>query len=141
MGVNVFRMVVAEAAKARFRELGHRTIDVDGVSHAVDGWVGSQNHNWGRKHTDRYAWGQVAGFDDAPGSFLEQVQVMQCTLAGGDSTAFTPATSKILDVDERDEDTIPFTDPGRNLGGRTGGEGEEAYLEREADRSAALPCQ
>lgn len=44
---------------------------VDGVTHAIDGWVGSQNHNWGEKHTDEYAWGQVAGFDDAPGSFLE----------------------------------------------------------------------
>lgn len=31
----------------------------------------SQNHNWGSKHTDEYAWGQVAGFDDAPGTFLE----------------------------------------------------------------------
>jgi hypothetical protein len=37
----------------------------------VDGWVGSQNHNWGTRHTDHYAWGQVAGFDDEPGSFLE----------------------------------------------------------------------
>ncbi|WP_446210123.1 hypothetical protein [Micromonospora sp. IBSANI012] len=37
----------------------------------VDGWVGSQNHNWGTRHTDRYAFGQVAGFDDAPDSFLE----------------------------------------------------------------------
>jgi hypothetical protein len=37
----------------------------------VDGWVGSQNHNWGSRHTDEYAWGQVAGFDEAPGSFLE----------------------------------------------------------------------
>lgn len=44
---------------------------VDGVEHAIDGWVGSQNHNWGAKHTDRYAWGQVAGFDDAPEAFLE----------------------------------------------------------------------
>jgi len=34
-------------------------------------WVGSQNHNWGVQHTDRYAWGQVCGFDDAPDSFLE----------------------------------------------------------------------
>ena len=33
----------------------------------VDGWVGSQNHNWGSEHTDRYAFGQVAGFDGAPG--------------------------------------------------------------------------
>jgi len=34
-------------------------------------WVGSQNHNWGLKHTDLYAWGQVAGFDSHPSSFLE----------------------------------------------------------------------
>jgi hypothetical protein len=37
----------------------------------VDGWMGSQNHNWGRRHTDHYAWGQVVGFDDAPQAFLE----------------------------------------------------------------------
>lgn len=47
------------------------TLTVDGETHAVDGWVGSQNHNWGVRHTDRYAWGQVAGFDDEPASFLE----------------------------------------------------------------------
>ncbi|MGZ3609814.1 MAG: hypothetical protein ACXVBU_07090 [Ktedonobacteraceae bacterium] len=34
-------------------------------------WIGSQNHNWGTKHTDLYAWGQVAGFDSHPHSFLE----------------------------------------------------------------------
>lgn len=34
-------------------------------------WKGSQNHNWGPKHTDQYAWGQVAGFDGEEGSFLE----------------------------------------------------------------------
>jgi hypothetical protein len=47
------------------------TID-DGV-HAidVDEWLGSQNHNWGRKHTDRYAWGQVAGFDGVDEALLE----------------------------------------------------------------------
>ena len=37
----------------------------------INGWIGSQNHNWGVKHTDHYAWGQVAGFDNYPGSFLE----------------------------------------------------------------------
>lgn len=47
------------------------TIDVDGRAVDVTGWVGSQNHNWGSKHTDRYAWGQVAGFDGHPTSFLE----------------------------------------------------------------------
>jgi hypothetical protein len=47
------------------------TLSVDGRAIEIDGWVGSQNHNWGTRHTDRYAWGQVAGFDDAPDSFLE----------------------------------------------------------------------
>ncbi len=37
----------------------------------VSGWSGSQNHNWGSKHTDLYAWGQVAGFESHPASFLE----------------------------------------------------------------------
>src|SRR5690606_28895990 len=32
------------------------SVRVDGEEHAIDGWVGSQNHNWGEKHTDRYAW-------------------------------------------------------------------------------------
>jgi hypothetical protein len=44
---------------------------VDGTSLDVVDWVGSQNHNWGARHTDHYAWGQVAGFDGQPESFLE----------------------------------------------------------------------
>ncbi len=52
---------------ARYR--GRLTID--GRAIEVDDWVGSQNHNWGSRHTERYAFGQVAGFDDAPASFLE----------------------------------------------------------------------
>jgi len=52
---------------ARFRG----TIGVDGHPYPIFDWVGSQNHNWGSRHTDHYAWGQVAGFDDAPESFLE----------------------------------------------------------------------
>lgn len=47
------------------------SIVVDGQEHAIDGWVGSQNHNWGTRHTDDYVWGQVAGFDGAPDAFLE----------------------------------------------------------------------
>ena len=47
------------------------TLFVDGARIDIEGWTGSQNHNWGTKHTDRYAWGQVAGFDNAPDSFLE----------------------------------------------------------------------
>ena len=46
-------------------------LTIDGKTIEIDDWVGSQNHNWGSKHTDKYAWGQVAGFDDAPGAFLE----------------------------------------------------------------------
>jgi len=48
------------------------TLHVNGDGVAVQGWIGSQNHNWGRQHTDRYAWGQVAGFDGGHDeSFLE----------------------------------------------------------------------
>jgi hypothetical protein len=46
-------------------------VAVDGRVYEVVGWTGSQNHNWGSRHTDHYAFGQVAGFDDAPESFLE----------------------------------------------------------------------
>jgi hypothetical protein len=51
------------------RFTGH--VDVADRRLAVDGWLGSQNHNWGSRHTDRYAFGQVAGFDNAPDAFLE----------------------------------------------------------------------
>ncbi len=47
------------------------SISVDGNEIAIANWVGSQNHNWGAQHTDLYAWGQVAGFDNHPDSFLE----------------------------------------------------------------------
>jgi len=47
------------------------TLGVDGDAISVDGWVGSQNHNWGLQHTDSYAWGQVCGFDNEPDTFLE----------------------------------------------------------------------
>jgi hypothetical protein len=47
------------------------SIEVDGTTLAITDWVGSQNHNWGSRHTDRYAWGQVAGFDEDPSAFLE----------------------------------------------------------------------
>jgi hypothetical protein len=47
------------------------TLTIDGRQVSVQNWVGSQNHNWGSRHTDLYAWGQVAGFDNSPDSFLE----------------------------------------------------------------------
>jgi hypothetical protein len=46
-------------------------LNVNGQAIDVTGWRGSQNHNWGEKHTDMYAWGQVAGFDSHPDAFLE----------------------------------------------------------------------
>jgi hypothetical protein len=48
---------------------GHLTVNGESIS--IINWVGSQNHNWGSKHTDLYAWGQVAGFDTHPECFLE----------------------------------------------------------------------
>jgi hypothetical protein len=61
------------------------TYTVDGQPTDVTGWVGSQNHNWGREHTDRYAFGQVAGFDGHPDSFLE-VATVKTRIAGPVST-------------------------------------------------------
>ena len=46
-------------------------LTVDGKPIEITDWIGSQNHNWGSRHTDLYAWGQVAGFDNQPDSFLE----------------------------------------------------------------------
>lgn len=48
-------------------------LEIDDVCVVVDGWTGSVNHNWGRRHTPAYAFGQVCGFDDAPDSTLEIV--------------------------------------------------------------------
>lgn len=61
----------AKALVGRPNAIFTGTLVVDGRTIAIDGWQGSQNHNWGTQHTDRYAWGQVAGFDNAPGAFLE----------------------------------------------------------------------
>jgi hypothetical protein len=55
------------APRARFAG----AIEVDGRSVDVNGWLGSHNHNWGERHTERYAWAQVVGFDNAPDAFLE----------------------------------------------------------------------
>lgn len=47
------------------------SITVNSKQYKIDQWVGSDNHNWGSKHTDEYAWGQVAGFDNDQSAFLE----------------------------------------------------------------------
>jgi hypothetical protein len=48
-------------------------VELDDVRVQVDGWTGSVNHNWGRRHTPAYAFGQVCGFDEAPDASLEIV--------------------------------------------------------------------
>ena len=47
------------------------TLSINGETISIVDWLGSQNHNWGIRHTDLYAWGQIAGFDSHPESFLE----------------------------------------------------------------------
>jgi len=46
-------------------------VTVNGENYPIEQWQGSENHNWGSKHTDEYAWGQVAGFDNDQQAFLE----------------------------------------------------------------------
>ncbi|MBN2539032.1 MAG: hypothetical protein JXB09_03170 [Deltaproteobacteria bacterium] len=46
-------------------------IRVNGTEIRIENWIGSQNHNWGQKHTDHYAWGQVGGFDNDHEGFFE----------------------------------------------------------------------
>lgn len=46
-------------------------LTVNGRTISVNSWLGSQNHNWGSRHTDEYAWGQVVGFDNDSDAFLE----------------------------------------------------------------------
>lgn len=49
------------------------TLTVDGNPIDVTGWKGSQNHNWGEKHTDRYAWAQCNTFADRPDTYMEMM--------------------------------------------------------------------
>ncbi len=49
------------------------SVEIDGAHLQADGWTGSVNHNWGRRHTPAYAFGQVCGFDESPASTLEVV--------------------------------------------------------------------
>jgi hypothetical protein len=63
---------------------GH--IKVGKEKFVIDNWIGSQNHNWGEKHTDYYAWGQVVGFDNSPDTFLELITAK--LILGGIETPF-----------------------------------------------------
>ncbi|MBV9011663.1 MAG: hypothetical protein JO272_06355 [Pseudonocardiales bacterium] len=63
------------------------SLTVKGRDIDVTNWLGSQNHNWGIRHTDYYAFGQVAGFDDDPDSFLEIITA-KIKVAGPVKTPF-----------------------------------------------------
>jgi hypothetical protein len=107
----------------------------------VDGWTGSVNHNWGRRHTRAYAFGQVCGFDDAPASTLEIVTAR----AGVGPLLVPPVTLFVLRLAEtefavrsiltarRTEGTYrPFTwSFGGNLNESFGGDPDELTLEGE----------
>lgn len=74
------------------------TVDLDDAHLRVDGWVGSVNHNWGRRHTPAYAFGQVCGFDEAPESTLEIVTAR----AAVGPVSLPPATLFVLRHDGRE---------------------------------------
>ena len=67
---------------------------IDGEALRVDAWRGSQNHNWGSRHTDRYAWGQVVSFEERDDAFLE-VSTAQIDLGPFRSPWFTPLTLRL----------------------------------------------
>ncbi|MBX7196084.1 MAG: hypothetical protein K1X94_28775 [Sandaracinaceae bacterium] len=76
------------------------TLELDGHALHVDGWQGSQAHRWGHRHADAHAWGEVAGFDDAPDVFLEAASAQ---LAFGPT--HTPALS-VLVLREGERETL-----------------------------------
>jgi hypothetical protein len=80
--------------------IGDRHID-------VDGWIGSQNHNWGSRHTDRYAFGQVAGFDDRSDAYLE-VATAKATIAGPLTTPWV--TTIVLRLGEIEHSVVAIRD-------------------------------
>ncbi len=75
---------------------GHVIVDDDRVE--LDGWTGSVNHNWGRRHTPAYAFGQVCGFDGAPSSSLEIVTAR----AGVGPLTLPPVTLLVFRHDGRE---------------------------------------
>jgi hypothetical protein len=64
----------------------------------LDGWTGSVNHNWGRRHTPAYAFGQVCGFDGAPSASLEIVTAR----AGLGPLLLPPVTLLVIRHDGRE---------------------------------------
>ena len=75
---------------------GH--VVIDDARFDLDGWAGSVNHNWGRRHTPAYAYGQVCGFDAAPSTSLE----IATARAGVGPMLLPPITLLVLRHDGRE---------------------------------------
>ncbi|MFT5355814.1 MAG: hypothetical protein ACI9KE_003033 [Polyangiales bacterium] len=84
----------AKALVPRPRVRFNGALVVDGERISIDGWQGSQNHNWGLRHTDRYAWGQVASFVERDDAFLE-LSTAQLDIGPFRSPWFTPLTLRL----------------------------------------------
>lgn len=106
------------------------TLHVDHETYDVEDWIGSVNHNWGSRHTDRYAWGQVAGFDEEPHAFLE------CSSARI-KLGFVPTpllSPLVLRIDGRD---LAFNEVHRTLRARARIDGTTWTLET-GDRNTSI---
>jgi len=69
--------------------------------------------------------------EPTPSTFIGQMQVMQCTLAGNDSSGFVPVGTEVIDTDQTDDDDAVSLDRKLNLGGVSVDEEEGAYLDLE----------
>ncbi len=67
--------------------------------------------------------------EPTPSTFLGQMQVMQCTLAGNDASGFIPLETDIFDQDQTDDDDSVSLNRKLNLGGVSVEEEEGAYLD------------
>jgi hypothetical protein len=50
-------------------------VDVDGDTWQVEGWPAMIGHNWGRRHSSLYAWGQCNAWDGGDDMVLEGVSI------------------------------------------------------------------
>jgi hypothetical protein len=66
--------------------------------------------------------------EPTPTSVLEQLRIMECTANGNVQPDAWTVTDEMLDEDELDEDEEPSYSYTDATGGRTGSDGEEAYI-------------
>ena len=81
--------------------------------------------------TCEFDWDRDGVLDEnepQPETFLQQVQVMQCTMAGGDLSSFVPVGLEIIDADQSDEDSLSSYDRTLNIGGTSAEDKEGAFL-------------